>query len=186
MWNHHKHIFSLRVTSFSLALLLILFIGHSNTLRGQFMRMEILIEEQFAVFVENPMSFGTIQPNMGWVPLQIHDSGAGQIGITAQENIAMHFIIDAPSELVLDESNTLPFRLENAYLQDGSKNRQQATPFSDNSATFQLSGSGLLVDKMEPGQFRLRADVYFFGQVYTGDISPGIYFGSIGVKVEYN
>jgi len=186
MWSRHKHIFSLRAALLYLALLLIMLVGHSNTLKGQFMRMEIMIEELFSIFVENPMSFGTVQPNRGWVTLQIHDSGTGQVGITAKENIALHVIIEAPSELILDESNSLPFRLETAYLQDGSTNLQQAIPFLDNIITFQLSGSGLLVNKMDPGQFRLRADVYFFGQVFTGDISPGIYSGTIGVRVEYN
>lgn len=170
----------------NMVLIITLFIGQNRTLSGQAMRMEIQIEEVFSVILENRMSFGTIQPNHQWISLQVHDSGAGQIGITAQENVALHIAIDAPAELVLDESNTMPFRLENAYQQDGHTNLQHAIPFRDNNITFQPSGSNLLFDEMDHGQFRLRVDVYFFGQVYAGDVSPGIYSGTIGVRVEYN
>ena len=160
--------------------------GHFNVVKGQAMRMEIQIDEVFSIFVEDPVSFGTIRPNSGWMTLHIHDSGAGQVGITAKENIVLHVRVIAPPELVLDENNSLPFRLETAYLQDGRTDIRQAIPLPNNSSSFQLSGSGLLADKMDARIHRLRANVYFFGHVYAGDVSPGIYSGTIGVRVEYN
>ena len=168
---------------YPLLLLLLLF---STQSKGQFMRLEISVEELFSISGYTEMDFGLFRPNSGWVELGIDDLGAGQVRISAEENIELKVVIEAPSELVLNDYNTIPFRLETAYLQDGSTNTPGAIPFEDNTATFQLSRSGLLVDKMDPRTHNLRADIYFFGRVYAGNISPGTYSGTIGVRVEYN
>lgn len=186
MYKHRRKSFFKRVCYFCISALFVFLICISSPLRSQFMRLEIFVEEDFSIAGFIAMDFGQFPPNSGWVALNINDIGAGQMGLTAEENIQLKVRIIPPSELVLNANNTMPFRLEAAYLQDGSANTREAIPFRDNTATFQLSHSGLLVDKMDPRLHRLKADVYFFGQVYAGDVSPGIYSGTIGVQVEYN
>ncbi len=177
---------SSRIASCCFLLLIGLLLCFSTPVRGQFMRLEILIEELFSITGYTDMDFGLFPVNSGWVDMSIDDMGAGQVRISAEENIEIKVIIEAPSELVLNENNTMPFVLENAYLQDGNTNTQEAIPFRDNTAIFQLSRSGLLVDQMDPRTHRLQTDLYFFGRVYAGDIRPGVYSGTIGVKLEYN
>lgn len=175
-----------RTASCFYPLLLLLLLLFSTQARGQFMRLEISVEELFSISGYTEMDFGLFRPNSGWVELGIDDLGAGQLRISAEENIELKVVIEAPSELVLNENNAMPFILENAYLQDGNQNTREAIPFHENSATFQLSRSGLLVDKMDSRIHRLRTEIYFFGRVYAGDVRPGIYSGTIGVQVEYN
>ena len=186
MRNHLTTAMFSRVASCCFSLLIVLLLFFSSPVKGQFMRLEILVDELFSITGHTQMDFGVIPVNSGWVELLINDSGAGQISISAEENIEIKVIIEAPSELVLNDYNTIPFRLETAYLQDGSTNTPGAIPFEDNTASFRLSGSGLLVHQMDPRIHRLRTDIYFFGRVYAGNISPGIYSGTIGVRVEYN
>ncbi len=153
--------------------------------QAQFLRLQILIEEEFSITGASILNPGVLPVNFGWIQIPIHDDAAGRITLVAAENINVIVSFNAPEALVLDENNTVPLRLQAAYINDGGTDTRRAVDFNGSTAQFRLSRSGQLVDKMDPRLHRLETNIYFFGAMFTGDIRPGVYQGTLSVTVEY-
>ncbi|MDR4988980.1 MAG: hypothetical protein RG741_09115 [Bacteroidales bacterium] len=169
---------------YAATLFLLLLTGPVHT-QAQFLRLQIVIEEDFSITGVSFLNPGVLPVNFGWIQIPIHDRAAGRVTLAAAENINLIVSFNAPEVLVLDENNTVPLRLQAAYINDGGTDTRRAVNFNGNSAQFRLSRSGQLVDKMNPRYHRLETNVYFFGSMFTGDIRPGVYRGTLSVTVEY-
>lgn len=165
-----------------LAAIIILF---QNNARAQIMRLQFVVEEEFSIRNVRYVNPGLLQHGLGWVAFQNHDLSAGHFSISASENVNILVTYEAPEELTKDADNTLPVKIEAAYLNDGTNNARNAITFNDNNAFFQINNSGLMVDKMDARIHKLECWVYFYGSIYLGDVEPGVYYGFLKVRVEY-
>ncbi len=175
--------FLLKAPVFIGALLLLAVSGQTT---AQTLQMQIIVEEEFALVKERPIHTGAIQPDQGWIGISLEDEASGHLRIRAEENTFFTVTLDAPEELIMNPENTLPFRLQAAYITDGGTNPAQAVSFDGSTAFFRLSQSGLLVENMDPRFHRLAANILLYGEIYAGDVEPGLYQGEVGVRVEYH
>lgn len=152
---------------------------------AQTMRLQFIVEEEFSIKNVRHIDLGLLQPGFGWVQFQKQDYSAGQFSISASENVNIIVSYVAPEELVKDVDNTLPVKMEAAYLNDGTNNARNAITFDNNNAVFQINNSGLMVDQMDARIHKLECWLYFYGNVYVGDVEPGVYYGFLQVRVEY-
>ena len=181
-----------------LALLLLVRPGEST---AQTMQMQITVDEEFSVFRDSDINPGVLPANEGWISIPDDSEMAGQLTISAEENVEIIVTLEAPSELVRnsgignseiedseieDSGNTLPLRIAAAHTPDGGLHAADPIPFNGHTATFRLSGSGLLVENMNPRMHRLNTHIYIYGEIYAGDVPAGIYSGEVGVRVEYH
>ena len=185
--------FLLRTTALICAL--VLFAG-SEKITAQTLQMQITVDEEFSVFRDRDINPGVLPANEGWISIPDDSEMAGRLTISAEENIEIILTLDTPSELVRnfgngesgigDSGNTLPVRIAAAHTPDGGLHASDPIPFNGHTATFRLSGSGLLVENMDPRLHRLNTHIYIYGEIYTGDVHAGIYSGEVGVRVEYH
>ncbi|MFP4468765.1 MAG: hypothetical protein ACLFN2_07335 [Bacteroidales bacterium] len=160
-------------------------LASGTTASAQFLRLQLVVEKETGVSRAREMDPGTIPARAGWVEMGLTDEFAGRFSIGAPENINVKVSVDAPAELVLDAANLMPLNLRVAYLNDRTENPRNAIPFPGESATFALSNCGCLVENMDPDHHQPEAHLLFYGGVYAGDIRPGVYRGTVTVRVEY-
>ena len=186
-----------------LALLLLVRPGEST---AQTMQMQITVKEEFSVFRDRDINPGVLPANEGWISIPDDSEMAGRLTIRAEENVEIIVTLEAPSELVrnsgignseIEDSeiegsgnessgNILPLRLQASYTPDGGLHAADPIPFNSHTARFRLSASGLLVENMDPRLHRLAANIYLYGEIYSGEVDQGLYHGEVGVRVEYH
>ena len=179
---------------------LVLFAG-SGKITAQTMQLQITVEEEFSVFRDRGINPGVLPANEGWISIPDDSEMAGRLTISAEENVEIILTLDTPSELVRDSGigdsgiegseiegsgNTLPLRIAAAHTPDGGLHAADSIPFNGNTACFRLSASGLLAENMDPRLHRLNTHIYIYGEIYSGDVEPGVYYGDVGVRVEYH
>lgn len=165
-----------------LVILLLLFAFQG---KSQQMHFHLVVENEFAVSSLRNPDFGITPVDTGWVHLPFESERAGFFAINATENVQLIATITPPDSLVMNPSNSISFRLEAAYLQDGNNNPTLATPFADNRASFTLSSRGTLIDENYTWLRELQTNVFLYGAVFVGDVEPGVYYGEVVVSLEY-
>ncbi len=159
--------------------------GISKPLHAQFLRLEFRVEAETVVDVARNLDMGLIPVNYGWVQVGINDDFSGIMGIRTSENINLKITFFAPEELVMNDNNRMPLRVQAAYNNTPDKTGSMAIPFQGATAQFPVSNSGLLAENMNILSNPLRTTIHFFGSVYAGQVEPGVYTGQIDVIVEY-
>lgn len=167
------------------SMLAMLLVYLSSPARAQFMRIQLVVDEEVSISDVRTLETGQIPVNYGWFQISISDDYAGRFTIRAFENINLLVSVQAPDELVLDANNTIPFRLETAYMNAGDMDLRQTVPFRGNNASFPISNRGLLTDSMPGLQLPLEAAIIFYGSVYVGAVDPGVYSGEVVVTINY-
>ncbi len=153
--------------------------------KSQQMQFHLVVENEFAVTnLRNP-DFGKIPPDSGWIHLPVESELAGFFSISATENVRLIATIQSPGSLVRDSINTIPLRMEAAYVRDGQIKPALAEPFVDNRASFRLSSRGMLIDENYTWLRELQTNVFLYGAVYVGDVAPGVYYGEVMISLEY-
>ena len=153
--------------------------------KSQQMHFHLVVENEFAVTnLRNP-DFGVIPPGSGWVLLPVESEQAGFFTISTTENVQLIASITVPERLVMNPSNSIPFRLEAAYVCDGITNPTMAKPFENKRASFTPSTRGVLIDENYTWLRELKTNVFLYGAVYVGDVEPGVYYGEVVVSLEY-
>lgn len=158
---------------------------HSVPSRAQFLRLEIVIEDDISIVDARTLQTDIIPANFGWFHIQPNDELAGRLTISTAENINLYVSIQAPNELVMDQDNKLPFVLEAAYLNTGNMNVRNAIPFDGQNTYFPMNNSGLLADNMPASSIPLRSTIFFYGSIYVGMVDPGVYSGVVNVTIEF-
>lgn len=155
---------------------------------AQQMLTHIQVHHVFEIRMErwlltDPLVFDNAET--GWLHIEADHQNAGRISIHATENSTVLVSLEAPDSLFSDNQDTLPFRLESSYVQDGMTNPNLAKPIADNRASFTLSSRGMLIDENFTWLQELKANVFLPVALYLGDVKPGIYTGVVSVTVEY-
>jgi len=164
---------------------LLLWISIPQITQAQFLRLQLVVEEETGVVRGQRLDPGLIRPNAGWVEVGVTDEFAGRFSISTQENINLGVTVNAPAELVLDAGNSMPMNFYAAYLNDGTDNPANATPLEADKTVFPISDCGCLLENMHPDRHQLIAHLFFYADLYAGDIQPGIYHGEVQVSIEY-
>ncbi len=152
---------------------------------AQFMRIQLVIDEEISISDVRTLETGQIPLNFGWFHIDLNDDYAGRFTIRTSENINLLVSVQAPDELVLNANNTLPFQLEAAYLNTGNRNLRQAVAFDNKQAFFPIINNGLLIENMSSQQLPLEASMFFYGSVHVGQVDPGVYSGEVVVTINY-
>ncbi len=152
---------------------------------AQFMRLQLIIEDE--IFIADVRIFQTdiIPANYGWYQISPDDEYAGRVTIRTAENINLYVSVQSPGELVLDANNKIPFVLEAAFLNTGNMDFSQAIAFDGNEACFPINNNGLLVEHMPASKIPVEATLLFYGSLYVGMVDPGVYHGVVKVSIEY-
>ncbi len=154
-------------------------------LHAQYMQLQLIVQNEVAVGSPRNFGIGKIPPAYGWVQISAEDALAGRFEISTQENIWVQISIFPPDQLQLDTQNTLPLRLEASWINSPGQSPGKSFPFENQQAYFPLHDGGLLREKLPGFISRLRATVLVHGAAYVGNVEPGVYYGEIGVRVEY-
>ncbi len=166
-----------------LCLAIMLFISPKSTV-AQLMRIEFVVEEEFFVGNLRYVQPGLLTPGDGQVNIALDDTKAGRVSISAAENLDILVSVEASEQLAMDAQNAIPWVIESYYINDGTDNSANAVAFTNNHATFPVNNSGLLADALGGRIHRLKAHIVFAGDLYIGDIEPGVYYGRITVRIE--
>ena len=164
------------------------FLFGTGLLHAQYLHTQIEVHHVFEVRMErwlltDPIVFDNAET--GWLHIEADHQNAGRISIHATENSTVLVSLEAPDSLFTDHQDTLSFRLEASYVQDGMTNPNLAKPIADNRASFTLSSRGMLIDENFTWLQELKANVFLPVALYLGDVKPGIYTGVVSVTVEY-
>jgi hypothetical protein len=154
-------------------------------LQAQYMQLQLIVQNEVAVGSPRNFSIGMIPPAYGWVQINAEDMLAGRFEISAQENIWVQVSLFPPDQLQRDRQNTLPLRLEASWNNSPEQSPGKSFPFENQQAYFPIHNGGLLREKLPGFISRLRATVLVHGAAYVGNVEPGVYYGEIGVRVEY-
>lgn len=158
----------------------------SGQAKAQFMQLLLVIPNEVAINEARNLRMGQIPVNYGWVLVALGDDEfTGRFSIQADENVNVLVSINAPEALVKDGNNKLPFQIKAAYLNNGTKQAHQATPFNGSKAQFPLNRTGRLADRIRPEGGQLEATIFLFGATYAGEVNPGLYQGVITITTEY-
>lgn len=159
--------------------------GHQ--VKAQVMRLELTVENYFAVYGARPILSESLQNQKGRVYLS-RENKADYNGfiIGASENTWLKVSLSAPEALVLDEHNKLPFRIDASFQHLLPENKASAPiPFTGTCALVPTTGNSLLVDHMHSAILPLQTRILFFPSIYIGEVTDGVYDGQIHVRVEY-
>ncbi len=157
--------------------------GQAN---GQLMRIQLMVEHEFAITRLRYPCWGLIPAGSGQVYLSSENEKAGRFTISATENVHILMTIETPAELVLNPDNTIAFSMQTAYIQDGRTDASQARPIIGKYASFPLSTGNLIHETNLLAKIHeLRTTVFLYGLVVVGDVDPGVYSGDVTVRVEY-
>ena len=167
-----------------LVIFLLLDAGNNGSV-AQTMHFQLLVEDEFAILDPSHIEMVGLSPAHGTVYINHSDTSAGSFFVTAAENIHLLLSYEAPEALVLDSHNSIPVSIRAAYHNDTHTNESAATPFNGNTVFFPISRSGMLVEQMDVTRHRLRASLFFYGEMHVGDVDPGLYTGIVTVRVEY-
>lgn len=152
---------------------------------GQFLNLQLIVQNEVNVSDSRNLDMGFIPVNYGWVQVGLSDDYSGRFTIGASENVNLLVTVDAPDELVMDESNRMPFLLEVAYLNNSSRRVHRAKPFIDGRAFFPINDNGKLAENMNRIREPLEASIFFYGSAYAGRVAPGIYRATITITTEF-
>ncbi|MDZ7657750.1 DUF4402 domain-containing protein [Fodinibius sp.] len=150
-------------------------------------------ELTITVISDGVLDFGSLLQNQGTVQIQLQDPQTETISIEGEHNRDVRVTIYPPPALQLDADNKLPFTLGAAYANDGEDNKNQATVFSGNTATFPIyqdDGGGpppwAKGGKKGGGPPTSKAYLYIYGDITVGNDRAGTYTGTINISVEYD
>lgn len=169
----------------SFAIIMALCLLTSKELRAQFMRLEIAVEDNIVIGDFRWLQTGFVPINYGWVNINIDDEDAGRFNLRTDENVNILVTVQSPDELVMDQMNRLPFRLNVAYLNDDIVDFSRATPFNGKTANIRMHPSPLLRENMRNRQGSFQTNIFFYGAVYVGLVDPGVYRGEVRVRIEF-
>ncbi len=154
--------------------------------KAQLMNIQLVVENEFAISGLKSPDWGVVQAGTGRVYLSTKDQKAGMFTISATENVRVLLTLETPAELVLTPENAIAFNPEAAYVQDGRKDADLAKPITDNHACFSLSTGNLVLDTNLYQRIQeLKTTVYLYGNIYVGDVEPGVYSGIVRIRAEY-
>lgn len=168
----------------SLLLMIMITSIHHNG-QAQFLRLQLVVEDEIAISRSDRMDLGMIRPNQGWVQVNVMDDFAGRLTLRTTENNNVIVNIRASEELIMDGFNRMPFLFEAAYVNDGSNDPRNAIPITNNQAAFPINNNGLLAENMANHRQQLQLTLLFYGSIYAGEIEPGVYSGNVLVTIEY-
>lgn len=151
---------------------------------SQTVQFSMKVQPELEVEVLQNLNFGTVVTNSGVQRVNMGDSGMGVFKIKALATQHALLVLHAPDSLTISEPNQktgIPFNVYAAYSASRG-NYNGAEIFKDRSVWISF-GSGGLQDidapEWEEGY------VYIFGDIEIGNISQGIYSGTLTLSVEY-
>jgi spore coat protein U-like protein len=164
-------------------------------LQAQMLAFNIEAPPELTVTVmsDGVLDFGSLLQNQGNTQIQLEDAQTEIISIEGAHNRDLRVTIYPPAALQLDANNDLPYTLGAAYANEGKDNKNQATEFSGNTATFpvyQSEGGGPPPwaggGKKGGGTPTANAYLYIYGDITVGQVRAGTYAGTINISVEYD
>ena len=152
---------------------------------AQFIRLQLELEDEVTLEASRPFQFGSIPVNYGWVQIGMNDELAGRIVLRTMENINLLVSVNAPEQLIKDQNNVMPLDIRAAYYNSIPERNPNPIEFEGATARFQVNDSGKLVEQMDRRRERLESTIYIYGSVFAGRIEPGVYRGTVIVRIEY-
>ncbi len=162
-----------------------IFIFPQLSVEAQFIRLQLELEDEVTLESSRPFQFGSIPVNYGWVHIGMNDELAGRIVLRTMENINLLVSVIAPEQLIKDQNNTMPLDIKAAYYNSIPARNPNPVEFEGSTARFQVNDSGKLVEQMDRRRERLESTIFIYGSVFAGRIEPGVYSGTIVVRIEY-
>lgn len=150
---------------------------------AQSIQFNMEVQPEIGIEVLQDLNFGTVVANSGTQQISLGDNGMGIFEIRAFSAQNAYLSIQIPDSLREENSMTgyaIPLTI-NAVYTDRPANFNNPTPFEDNKAWVSLSsGGGSGTDPSWQTGY-----VYVFGEIQVGDISQGVYSGTLTLNVSY-
>lgn len=164
--------------------------GHAQEINfGQYASEGIILTN---VSANSALDFGLVIQNEGLIQIQLADPEVVVFSITAEYDKDLFLTINAPAELRLDASNSIPFTLKSAYANQGANNIAQAKLISGGAARFPVLARGSQPPAPPPTPKHegyttptATAYLYIYGDISVGSVAAGLYTGTIDVTVSY-
>ncbi len=153
---------------------------------AQVMHLEIRVDPEFGLAEFNaPDLTAQASPGEGLVETAYDQENAGQLTLHTREVVDLKVTMTAPDVLVLDQDNQIPLDLWMAYAYVPNPGPSDINILEENSVVIRTHPGKMLVDHMISPPPRFESFLYFFGNVVVGDVSEGIYEGTVRLRVEY-
>ncbi|MTI89169.1 MAG: hypothetical protein FH748_14530 [Balneolaceae bacterium] len=166
-----------------LNIVLFLSIGSADSY-AQFIHLQINIETEMRADVIEELDFGTVIINSGLRQIDRGDPNMGVFQLRALKNQTLLVTLNNPEQLThsnLNVPDLVPVNLEAAYNNTGTQSANNAVPFVNNQASFKLIGT----DANDPSNQWEFAYIFIYGGITVGNITPGMYTGTLVIEVEY-
>ncbi len=150
------------------------------------MHLEIRVDPEFGLgeFSAPDLTVQTA-PGDGHVETPYDHENAGRLTLHTRENINLKVTMTAPDALVLDQSNQIPLELHMAYAYTHIPGPSEINLPEGDTVAIRMHPGNQLINDMRSPPVKFETQLILYGSVVVGDVSPGIYEGTVNVRVEY-
>lgn len=169
------------------AFLLIGVLGIAASATAQFLNLEIEITPEVSLNQVQKLDFGTFYRNAGVIKIELGDMNMGVLNVTGSRSQLLQVDLAAPSYLVHRNpaiKDRIPFQMNAAYANKGANDYREATVFKDNTALFKIL-DGNVSSKNSENDVWENAYIYLYGSLNVGNIEPGVYEGTVLLRIGY-
>ncbi len=153
---------------------------------AQVMHLEIRVDPEFGLGdLIMPDLTAQAAPGDGLVQTDYGHENAGQLTLHTSENVHLIVTLSPPEYLVQDEDNRLPLDLQMAYAHPGTNGPPDITPAADNTTIIRMHPGNQLINDMLSPPLKFETYLVLYGSVVVGGVSPGVYEGTVNLRVEY-
>ncbi len=153
---------------------------------AQVMHLEIRVDAEFGLGdLIMPDLTAQAVPGDGLVQTDYDHENAGQLTLHTTENVHLIVTLTPPEYLVQDEDNRLPLDLQMAFAHPGTDGPPDIIPAAHPTAAIRMHPGNQLINDMLSPPVRFETYLILYGSVVVGDVYPGMYEGTVNVRVEY-
>lgn len=168
--------------------LIFVLIFSSESVKGQFINLQIRVEPELSAQVEQNLDFGSIISNSGEKNISLGDLNMGVFNVrmlTAQNVFVELLFPDNLISITPGNSAQIPINLEMAYSDNGINDSRYAVPIP-------AQGKLLVPPAENTIQQRSASDVwreiylYVYGSIIVGNVPNGEYVGDVTIILNYD
>ncbi len=153
---------------------------------AQVMHLEFRVDAEFGLGeFKAPDLTAQAAPGIGLVQTDYDHENAGQLTLHTTENVDLIVTLTAPEYLVQDEDSRLPLDLQMAFAHPGTAGPTDITTATHPTTTIRMHPGNKLINDMRSPPVKFETCLFLYGSVVVGDVSPGMYEGTVCLRVEY-
>lgn len=178
------------LSTFSIRLLslipLFVLVASFRPAEAQVMHLEIRVDPEFGLGdLIMPDLTAQAAPGDGLVETAYDHENAGQLTLHTTENVHLIVTLTSPDYLIRDKENRLPLDLRLAYAHPVFAGPLNLNPVADTTTAIRMNPGNLLINDMLNPPLKFETYLLLYGSVDVGDVSPGVYEGTVHLRVEY-